>query len=94
MEFNNTESGFEVFSVSSTELESEIVNDTEIVQERSTEVLSDDTQTSTEVVQVDYTSQFDSLVNDVHIIMFIVLFSFCWRCVKNWRTKSLKGVCK
>lgn len=80
--------------VSSTELESEIVNDTEILQESSTEILSDDTQTNAEIVQVDYTSQFDSLVNDVHIIMFIVLFSFCWNCMKVWRTKSLKGVRK
>ena len=88
----NTE--YVVEPVDSTEIESEIANDTEIVQESSTEILSDDTQTTTEVVQIDYTSQFDSLVNDVHVIMFIVLFSFCWSCVKNWRTKSLKGVHK
>lgn len=45
-------------------------------------------------VQVDYTSKIDALSNDVHIIMFIVLFSFCWSCMKSWRTHSLKGVRK
>ena len=83
-----------VESVSSTELESEIIDDTEIVQESSTEYMQESAQTTAETVQVDYTSQFDSLVNDVHIIMFIVLFSFCWNCIKAWRTKSLKGVHK
>lgn len=44
------------------------------------------------VQTVDYTSNLDSISNDVHIIMFIVLFSFCWSCMKSWRTHSLKGV--
>ena len=43
---------------------------------------------------VDYTEKLDSIVNDVHIIMFILLFSFCWSCMKSWRTHSLKGVRK
>lgn len=46
------------------------------------------------VQTVDYTEKLDSIVNDVHIIMFIVLFSFCWSCMKSWRTHSLKGVRK
>ncbi len=45
-------------------------------------------------VQVDYTSKIDAISNDVHVIMFIVLFSFCWSCMKSWRTHSLKGVRK
>lgn len=46
------------------------------------------------VQTVDYTSNLDSIANDVHVIMFIVLFSFCWGCMKSWRTHSLKGVRK
>lgn len=46
------------------------------------------------VQTVDYTSNLDAISNDVHIIMFIVLFSFCWSCMKSWRTHSLKGVRK
>lgn len=46
------------------------------------------------VQTVDYTSKIDAISNDVHIIMFIVLFSFCWSCMKSWRTHSLKGVRK
>lgn len=50
--------------------------------------------TGSTVQTVDYTSNLDSIANDVHIIMFIVLFSFCWSCMKSWRTHSLKGVRK
>lgn len=46
------------------------------------------------VQTVDYTSKIDAISNDVHIIMFIVLFSFCWSCMKSWRMHSLKGVKK
>ena len=46
------------------------------------------------VQTVDYTSNLDAISNDVHIIMFILLFSFCWSCMKSWRTHSLKGVRK
>lgn len=46
------------------------------------------------VQTVDYTSKIDVISNDVHVIMFIVLFSFCWGCMKSWRTHSLKGVRK
>jgi len=50
--------------------------------------------TGSTVQTLDYTSNLDSIANDVHIIMFIVLFSFCWGCMKSWRTHSLKGVRK
>lgn len=46
------------------------------------------------VQNVDYSSNLDSIANDVHVIMFILLFSFCWSCMKSWRTHSLKGVRK
>lgn len=67
------------------------------VKEDDTEVVSVDNSTpavGSTVQNVDYTSNFDAISNDVHIIMFIVLFSFCWSCLKSWRTHSLKGVRK
>ena len=59
-------------------------------------VTTDDTipAVGSTVQTVDYTEKLDSIVNDVHIIMFILLFSFCWSCMKSWRTHSLKGVRK
>ena len=59
-------------------------------------VTTDDTipTVGSTVQTVDYTEKIDSIVNDVHIIMFILLFSFCWSCMKSWRTHSLKGVRK
>ncbi|MFR4054443.1 MAG: hypothetical protein ACLT0M_05730 [Agathobacter rectalis] len=67
------------------------------IKEDNTEVVTADNSTpavGSTVQTVDYTSQIDALSNDVHIIMFIVLFSFCWSCMKSWRTHSLKGVRK
>lgn len=55
---------------------------------------SSDTVVGSTVQTVDYTSSLDSIANDVHVIMFIVLFSFCWSCIKSWRSHSLKGVRK
>lgn len=66
-------------------------------KEDNTEVVTTDNSTpavGSTVQTVDYTEKLDSIVNDVHIIMFIVLFSFCWSCMKSWRTHSLKGVRK
>lgn len=67
-------------------------DNTEII-ENDNSVDSVDSVGST-VQTVDYTDRLDSIVNDVHIIMFILLFSFCWSCMKSWRTHSLKGVRK
>lgn len=67
------------------------------IKEDNTEgVTTDDTipAVGSTVQTVDYTEKIDSIVNDVHIIMFILLFSFCWSCMKSWRTHSLKGVRK
>lgn len=67
------------------------------IKEDNTEVVATDNSTpavGSTVQTVDYTSKIDALSNDVHIIMFIVLFSFCWSCMKSWRTHSLKGVRK
>lgn len=87
----------------------EVVEDSEVQNAQGEESVSQDTKESyTEVVTtdnstpavgstvqtIDYTEKLDSIVNDVHIIMFILLFSFCWSCMKSWRTHSLKGVRK
>ena len=67
------------------------------IKEDNTEVVAVDNSTpavGSTVQTIDYTSQIDALSNDVHVIMFIVLFSFCWSCMKSWRTHSLKGVRK
>ena len=64
-------------------------------KESDTEIVTTDNSTpafSSTVQTVDYTSKIDAISNDVHIIMFSVLFSFCWSCIKSWRTHSLKGV--
>lgn len=66
-------------------------------KEDNTEDVSSDNSTpavGSTVQTIDYTSNLDAIANDVHIIMFIVLFSFCWSCLKSWRTHSLKGVRK
>lgn len=85
------------------------INNSEVQNEQSEESISQEikedntedvtTDNSTPAVgytvqNVDYTSNLDAIANDVHIIMFIVLFSFCWSCMKSWRTHSLKGVRK
>ena len=67
------------------------------IKEDNTEFVATDNSTpavGSTVQTVDYTSKIDALSNDVHIIMFILLFSFCWSCMKSWRTHSLKGVRK
>ena len=68
-----------------------------VQKEDSTEIVTSDNSipaVGSTVQTVDYTSNLDSIANDVHIIMFIILFSFCWSCMKSWRTHSLKGVRK
>ncbi len=89
--------------------DTELINNSEVQNVQSEEsILQDEKEDSTEIVTsdnstpavgstvqtVDYTSKIDAISNDVHIIMFIVLFSFCWSCMKSWRTHSLKGVRK
>ncbi len=70
---------------------------TQDIKEDNTEVVAVDNSlpaVGSTVQTVDYTSNLDAIANDVHIIMFIVVFSFCWSCMKSWRTHSLKGVRK
>lgn len=50
------------------------------IKEDNTEVVAIDNSTpavGSTVQTIDYTSNLDAISNDVHIIMFIVLFSFC-----------------
>ena len=78
--------------VQNAQVEESITHD---IKEDNTEVVSIDNSipaVGSTVQTVDYTSNLDSISNDVHIIMFIVLFSFCWSCMKSWRTHRLKGV--
>lgn len=89
--------------------DTELIENSEVLNAQGEESISQDKkEDNTEVVTtdnsipavgstvqtVDYTEKLDSIVNDVHIIMFILLFSFCWSCMKSWRTHSLKGVRK
>lgn len=89
--------------------DTEIIDSSEVLNAQGEESISqDEKEDNTEVVTTDnstpavgstvqtvaYTSNLDAIANDVHIIMFIVLFSFCWSCIKSWRTHSLKGVRK
>lgn len=74
------------------------INNSEVQNAQSEESISqdikEDNAVGSTVQTIDYTSSLDAISNDVHIIMFIVLFSFCWSCMKSWRTHSLKGVRK
>lgn len=70
---------------------------TQDIKEDNTEVVAVDNSlpaVGSTVQTIDYTSNLDAIANDVHIIMFIVVFGFCWSCMKSWRTHSLKGVRK
>lgn len=67
------------------------------IKEDNTEIVAVDNSTpavGSTVQTLDYSSKLDAISNDVHIIMFIFLFSFCWSCMKSWRMHSLKGVRK
>ena len=95
----NTTEVYEIVPTTEAISNSEVQNteSEESVSQDSTEAISIDNSTpavGSTVQTVDYTSNLDAIANDVHIIMFIVLFSFCWSCVKSWRTHSLKGVRK
>lgn len=89
--------------------DTEIIDNSEVQNVQSEESVSQDLQTDSAendtsaisapavgstVQNVVYSSNLDAIANDVHVIMFILLFSFCWSCMKSWRTHSLKGVRK
>lgn len=89
--------------------DTELIDNSEVINAQGEESISQDVQVdstendtsaisvpavSSTVQNVDYSSNLDAIANDVHVIMFILLFSFCWSCMKSWRTHSLKGVRK
>lgn len=89
--------------------DTELIDNSEVQNVQSEESISQDKkEDNTEVVTtdnsvpavgstvqtLDSTSNLDSIANDVHVIMFLLLFSFCWSCIKSWRIHSLKGVRK
>lgn len=83
---------------STEEIEAPTIQSTESI-ESSTQVVETPAETTALVddstaLAVESPSRMDDIANDVHIIMFIMLFSFCWSCMKSWRTHSLKGVRK
>lgn len=74
-----------------------VINDTEIL-EVSTEILEEDTEsmeTSTEIADTSNSLDGDTLVSidgKLSVIMFLLLFMFCWQCIRHWRNNVLKGV--
>lgn len=83
---------------STEEIETPAIQSTESTESSTQEV---ETPTETAALVNDSTAQavesptrLDDIYNDVHIIMVIVLLSFCWSCMKSWRVHSLKGVRK
>ena len=74
-----------------------VVYDTETMQ-ISTENLEESTENvemSTEVIDSGGALDGDALVSidgKLSVIMFLLLFMFCWSCMRHWRNNVLKGV--
>lgn len=74
-----------------------VVYDTETMQ-ISTEIVeksSENVETSTEVADSGGTLDNNTLVSidgKLSVIMFLLLFMFCWSCMRHWRNNVLKGV--
>ena len=67
-----------------------IVYDTENVEESTENV-----ETSTEITDSGSALDGDTLVSidgKLSVIMFLLLFMFCWSCMRHWRNNVLKGV--
>ena len=64
----------------------------------STDNMEDNTEnveTSTKVTDSGGTLDSDTLVSidgKLSVIMFLLLFIFCWQCMRHWRNNVLKGV--
>ena len=74
-----------------------VIDDTETL-DISTEVLEENTETletSTEITNSGGTLDSNTLVSingKLSVIMFLLLFMFCWQCMRHWRNNVLKGV--
>lgn len=68
---------------------------TEIVFETETPEAVEATEISTEVGEVPVpgdTDTLQSIDNKLGIVVLLLLFSFCWSCMRHWRNNVLKGV--
>ena len=67
-----------------------VVYDTESIQ-----ISTENVETSTEVTDSGGALDSDTLVSidgKLSVIMFLLLFMFCWTCMRYWRNNVLKGV--
>lgn len=74
-----------------------VVYDTETMQisTENVEESAENVETSTEVTDSGSTLDGNTLVaidGKLSVIMFLLLFMFCWSCMRHWRNNVLKGV--
>lgn len=74
-----------------------VVYDTETMQisAENVEESSENVETSTEIADSGSALDGDTLVSidgKLSVIMFLLLFMFCWSCMRHWRNNVLKGV--
>lgn len=74
-----------------------VVYDTETMQisAENVEESTENVETSTEVTDSGVTLDNNTLVSidgKLSVIMFLLLFMFCWSCMRHWRNNVLKGV--
>ena len=74
-----------------------VVYDTETIQisAENVEESTENVETSTEVTDSGGALDGDTLVSidgKLSVIMFLLLFMFCWSCMRHWRNNVLKGV--
>lgn len=74
-----------------------VVYDTETMQisAENVEESTENVETSTEVTDSGGALVGDTLVSidgKLSVIMFLLLFMFCWSCMRHWRNNVLKGV--
>lgn len=74
-----------------------VVYDTESIQisTENAEENAENVETSTEVADSGGALDSDTLVSidgKLSVIMFLLLFMFCWLCMRHWRNNVLKGV--
>lgn len=74
-----------------------VVYDTESIQisTENVEESTENVETSTEVTASGSALDGDTLISidgKLSVIMFLLLFMFCWTCMRHWRNNVLKGV--
>lgn len=81
----------EVQSIPDTESSAQAVNE---ANTETTPIANSTLADGSAVQAAEPLSRMEDIYNDVHIIMVLMLLSFCWSCMKSWRMHSLKGVKK